>query len=204
MSILYYLGKYQTAIELGVALGTLAAAYFAGRSAFQTKQGVKAAFYQRILDQRYSDEMLSSRRMLHDWKRRNEDRHKEFDNEYIKKRATKAGSRLDSSRRYIKSYFEQVFLLRSANLISDRDVEHFVDCGELASFYETVRPLELALQKHLRKLDNIPKAESKQDFDSRFVAFYSSRYPRICKTAIRDRQLRKDLPAETESKYGLE
>jgi hypothetical protein len=108
MSVVCWLNQYQTVIVLCAAIGTMSAAFFACRSAKHARNSVKATSYQGILGLRYSSEMLSSRKRLHDWKRLQENGKKEFTAEFIGLLETNEGAKINEARRYVKSYFEPV------------------------------------------------------------------------------------------------
>jgi hypothetical protein len=92
------------------------------------------------------------------------------------RRSGDEGKELDRQRRYLKSYFERIFVLQRRRLLKKEDIAHLITPGELQMYLFTCLPMDKEIGNEISRSEPCPK---RGRFSWDFNRFYYRMWTRL-------------------------
>jgi hypothetical protein len=158
-----YVWDLNSIISALAATGTLAAAFYAARSASQNRKASEAKIMLHFLNRYGSQEMNEKLKLLRKWKENHPETTKYWNDRkrnniedstlwfFINNAVTRITTEgidsksLDEARRFVYRYFTDAFELYEGELISKRTYKQIIETWGLELFFEVVELLNFAM-----------------------------------------------------------
>jgi DNA-binding transcriptional ArsR family regulator len=138
------LDMLKTILEVGLVLFAATSAFFAWRSANETRKATHAQLLSALLDAYAEDKMLEAMLTLRQWKQQHGN---QFADQFRTLRQTNYSQviDLDRARRRVSHHFSKICTLHKAGLCDEELVRRVATEGQVQFYRELIEPLELAL-----------------------------------------------------------